>query len=291
MTQCSEQQKKIRKDCNPKKEKEAGIHGLFGARGNEDKDKGNNDRCKNKSLYNFLKRMKVFSTNVKLNKRFWFTFIIGVFILSFKYGTQKTLKSNIIMGFFSVFLAMFVGYFIHMLSHHISFVELYNDSLNQSKYIPKSVHKINKSFLKYTFDFHDLIHHDSSINKSHTNILIEGIQNLIFEGGLIILFYLYFKIKLVLNNETYSINPYVVLFWMILYTSVHLINYRLVHPNSHIAHHMDYYKNLSLTDLFDLIFGSKYDENEIQDLDHFTINAVFSVLGIIIVKELFDLFG
>ena len=124
MTQCSEQQKKIRKDCNPKKEKEAGIHGLFGARGNEDKDKGNNDRCRNKSLYNFLKRMKVFSTNVKLNKRFWFTFIIGVFILSFKYGTQKTLKSNIIMGFFSVFLAMFVGYFIHMLSHHISFVEL-----------------------------------------------------------------------------------------------------------------------------------------------------------------------
>ena len=101
---------------------------------------------------------------------------------------------------------------------------------------------------------------------------------------------MYFKIKLVLNNETYSINPYVVLFWMILYTTVHLINYRLVHPNSHIAHHMDYYKNLSLTDLFDLIFGSKYDENEIQDLDHFTINAVFSVLGIIIVKELFDLF-
>ena len=93
--------------------------------------------------------MKVFSTNVKLNKRFWFTFIIGVFILSFKYGTQKTLKSNIIMGFFSVFLAMFVGYFIHMLSHHISFVELYNDSLNQSKYIPKSV--LNYVKMYHTF--------------------------------------------------------------------------------------------------------------------------------------------
>ena len=290
MTLCSEQQKKIRKDCNPKKEKEAGIHGLFGARGNKYKDKGNKDTCKNKCLYNFLKRMRIFSTNIKINKRFWLSFISGILILSFKYGTQKTLKANVIMGIFSAFLAMFLGYIIHLVSHHVSFVELYNDTLNQSKYVSNSVHEINKSLIKYTLDFHDLIHHDSSINKSYLNVLMEGIQNLLFEGGVIILFFLYFQIKLVLNNEAYTINPYVVLFWMFLYTTVHLINYRLVHPNSHISHHMNYYKNLSLTDFFDLVFGSKYDENEIQDLDHFTINVVFSVLGIIIGKELFDLF-
>ena len=50
---CSEQQKKIRENCNPKNKKESGIHGLFGAKGNENLDKGWKDNYKNKFWYNF----------------------------------------------------------------------------------------------------------------------------------------------------------------------------------------------------------------------------------------------
>ena len=33
-------------------------------------------------------------------------------------------------------------------------------------------------------------------------------------------------------------------------------------------------KNLYLTDMFDLIFDTKYDKKNIQDLNHFIINVV-----------------
>ena len=36
---------------------------------------------------------------------------------------------------------------------------------------------------------------------------------------------------------------------------------------------MDYYKNLSLTDMFDLIFNTKYDKTKIQTTS-FIINTV-----------------
>ena len=62
---------------------------------------------------------------------------------------------------------------------------------------------------------------------------------------------------------------------MLLYATVHLINYLdLFIQKIIIAHHMDYYKNLSLTDMFDLIFNTKYDKTKIQDLNHFIINVV-----------------
>ena len=78
--------------------------------------------------------------------------------------------------------------------------------------------------------------------------------------------------------------------WIILYATVHLINYRVVHPNSHISHHMDYYKNLSLTDMFDLMFNTKYDKTEIQDLNHFTINTVLITILLYFSKDICNVF-
>ena len=103
---------------------------------------------------------------------------------------------------------------------------------------------------------------------------MEAIQNILLEGGLWAIASIILGLGIKIFDETYKLNVVTMLLWMLLYASVHLINYRLVHPNSHIAHHMDYYKNLSLTDMFDLIFDTKYDKKNIQNLNHFIINVV-----------------
>ena len=48
---------------------------------------------------------------------------------------------------------------------------------------------------------------------------------------------------------------------------------------------MDYYKNLSLTDVFDLFFGTKYNKEDIQDLKHFTFNVIVICILIIFLKS------
>jgi len=83
-------------------------------------------------------------------------------------------------------------------------------------------------------------------------------------------------------------NMMIMLLWILVYTSVHLINYRIVHPNSHIAHHMDYYTNLSLTDFFDLLFDTSHDKNNIQDINHFTINVLVITFLLYISKNVLE---
>ena len=270
---CSKQQKSIRKKCNPKNEKEAGIHGLYGAKGSDFVDNGKDDPHKNKGLYNFLSRMKVFRKNLQENVLFWTTYSIAIIILSIKYGEQSSILKNIFMGFVSALLGMSTGYMAHYLSHKISFKKLYNDSVDPD-YFSENTHTKIKRIIDYTLDFHDIIHHNSSINKYWYNILMEAIQNILLEGGLWAIASVILGLEIKIFDETYKLNVVTMLLWMLLYASVHLINYRLVHPNSHIAHHMDYYKNLSLTDMFDLIFDTKYDKKNIQDLNHFIINVV-----------------
>ena len=277
------------KDKNTNKySKTIGIHGLSNTKGNNDIDNGLEDKYKNKIFYNLLNRLTYFCKNVKKNIIFWTSFIVSILVLSILYGNQSSAVKNILSGFISIILAMLIGYVVHLISHLMDYEKLYDDFIDSNKIfnmIPESIHKFMKLIIRYTFNFHDVIHHNSNINKKWYNILIEGIQNMIMEGVGLIIFSLFTNFGLKLGAEMYKLNHSTILLWSLLYTTVHLINYRIVHPNSHINHHKDYYKNLSLTDLFDILFGTKYDKNDIQDLKHFTINVLIIFILIIFLKS------
>tara|TARA_B100001093_G_scaffold497337_1_gene544148 strand:+ start:197 stop:1312 length:1116 start_codon:yes stop_codon:yes gene_type:complete len=285
----SEQQKKMRKNCNPNKEKKAGIHGLFGAKGNVNLDNGLEDKYKNTVWYKFLDRMKYFGKNLKKNMVFWISFATAILTISILYGVQSNFLKNSLIGFISVMVAMLVGYVVHLIAHLMEYEEVYDDFVNYNKNFlgkfPESFHKFIKILIRYTLGFHDVIHHNSSINKKWYNIIIEGIQNLFMEGGFLIVLSILTDFGIKLGKEIYKLNHSVILLWALLYTTVHLINYRVVHPNAHINHHMDYYKNLSLTDFFDLFFGTKYNKEDIQDLKHFTFNVIVICILIIFLKS------
>ena len=283
------QQKKMRKNCNPNNEKEAGIHGLFGAKGNVNLDDGLRDKYKNTVWYNFLDRMKYFGKNLKKNMVFWISFAVAIIIISILYGGQSNFLKNSLTGCISVMVAMLIGYVVHLIAHLMDYEKAYDDLVNNNKNFlgkfSESFHKFIKILIRYTFGFHDVIHHNSSINKKWYNIIIEGIQNLFMEGGFLIVFSILTDFGIKLGKEIYKLNHSVILLWALLYTTVHLINYRIVHPNAHINHHMDYYKNLSLTDFFDLFFGTKYNKEDIQDLKHFTFNVIVICILIIFLKS------
>ena len=279
----------MRKNCNPNNEKEAGIHGLFGAKGNEKLDEGLKDKYKNTVWYNFLDRMKYFGKNLKKNMVFWIIFSTAILTISILYGRQSNFINNSLTGFTSVVSAMLLGYVVHLIAHLMDYEEAYDHLVDYNKKFlgkfSESFHKFIKILIRYTFGFHDIIHHNSSINKKWYNIILEGIQNLFMEGGFLIMFSILTDFGIKLGKEIYKFNHSVILLWALLYTTVHLINYRIVHPNAHINHHMNYYKNLSLTDFFDLFFGTKYNKENIQDLNHFTFNLIVICILIFFLKS------
>lgn len=258
---------------------------------NENNENKENDSKKNKVLYELFERLSYFKKNLKQNCIFWIFFAISIVILSLLYGKQSTPYRNIKMGIFSIFIAMLSGYNVHMLSHMIDHCKLYDDLINSEysftiggKYL-EVFHKLIKFILTYTYDFHDVIHHDSSINRKWYNIFIEGFQNVWLEGVWIIILSNYFNFGINCCGEVYKFNHSIILFWAIVYVTGHLINYRIYDPNAHTMHHKNYFTNLSLTDFYDLVFNTKHDVKDIQDIRHFKYNIVISLLVIIFLKS------
>jgi hypothetical protein len=126
-------------------------------------------------------------------------------------------------------------------------------------------------FLCKMFDFHNEIHHDTTINKNLDNKIYEFITNFITQSGLLLLFILFTK----------YLNYYVCFLWGMFYATVHMINYDILKPQSHKNHHINIEKNYDIL-LWDTIMNSKYDYNDIiEDVNHCSYNIV--ILTILIV--------
>jgi hypothetical protein len=113
-------------------------------------------------------------------------------------------------------------------------------------------------------DFHRNTHHDSSVNKQPTNLLWEGLNNLVAQG-LFILF-----VSWVVRN----MNMWIVVLWAFLYSTAHNINYEvLMKSKTHGIHHNRLYVNYGI-DIYDIIFNTKYDYNDIENYNHYSINLI-----------------
>jgi hypothetical protein len=142
----------------------------------------------------------------------------------------------------------------------------------------------------YIFDFHDKIHHDSSINKKPLFIFIEFIQNLMMEGGYIIIFALLTNFRLNIWNYTFQFNKAIILMWGLFYATVHHINYPILHilglsddSHTHVQHHLYPTTNYGI-DIMDIIFNTKYDLKNIEYFNHASINVIIITFIILYFK-------
>ena len=139
------------------------------------------------------------------------------------------------------------------------------------------LNKIVENFIYYTCDFHDKIHHDTSVNKEPMNLIIEFIQNFLMEGGFLILLSYWSNFSIGINKFKFKFNRAVLLLWGLLYATVHNINYIILGCDQHVKHHINPKTNYGI-DVLDILFDTKYDIYNIENINHGAINVVVITL-------------
>lgn len=204
--------------------------------------------------------------SVKQNYIFYIALLICVY--AFTKCTHN--KSNLFLSIFSLFFITFYGYFIHLVSHYMGtkvsdLYKTYDNMFTRNKIL----NWIAVKAIDFG-EFHAKTHHDTEINKSWKNITLEIINNIVSQGGIIII------LKIFLS----FIDNRVILLWALFYATVHNINYNIVKPLTHQQHHLNDRTNYGI-DIWDIIIGSKYDWDEIETHNHTAINII--IIGAVIV--------
>lgn len=223
-----------------------------------------------------FKNSKVLWESIKQNWIFWVTALICIFILTF-FNSKNNSYINSLITFL---IAMLLGWYIHYLSHAYDLLCIYKSADNRIiNYIKsnKKMNRIMETIIYYSCDFHDKIHHDTSINKKPLNWFMEFFQNLLMEGGGLILFAQWCNFSINIKDFKFKLNKAVLLLWGLLYASVHNINYILLGCDQHTKHHIDPKTNYGI-DTLDILFDTKYDINNIENINHGAINMIVITL-------------
>lgn len=245
----------------------------------------------------------------KLNSIFYITLLITVTVFSIKYGTENKLSTRIISGIITIILSATIGWYVHYLSHTINYRKLYSIFLKYSSKLSNGLSdKLFNSYIKDTmyfisdnFDFHSIIHHNPKLNKIWYNRIIETLQNLV--SITIPVWYAAYKYKFnfSINNTQYFLNKTIPVFWGLLYTTNHNINYFKIQPKVHEEHHIydtskdkayhtskQLIPNLGWPDTLDFIFNTKYKTNIVENFNHAAYNIIILTVIIIFIKSKFS---
>ena len=214
--------------------------------------------------------------SLKTNKYFYIVLLVSLSL----YCRYK--NTSFVFSLASFIFVTFLGYLTHMISHSINMNKIFKLLENKTYF---TTNKYTKKMIKKTcdfIDFHDKIHHDTSINKKPINIFYEVLNNFLIQGGLIYAVYL---------GSRY-IEPEMFLLWAFMYTTIHHVNYSIINSAEHKAHHANKFTNYGL-DIWDVVFNTKptvkkdgKDQitEEIEDFNHIIFNLI---IGLAILYVLF----
>lgn len=139
-------------------------------------------------------------------------------------------------------------------------------------------------FHKYssTFGIIHQNHHNNTNNATIYDKITEFILNFILFGGVIWLFPITYIQNL---TDFYLFNPYVILVWSIVYTSYHSFNYHIFKTNEiHREHHENLECNYG-PEWFDIIFGTKCDGSDIEDMNSAIFNIIIVSIGVLCLQD------
>ena len=137
----------------------------------------------------------------------------------------------------SVFFVSLTGYALHRIAHTIKYAETFERL---------STGRTMRAILSH-MDFHSGVHHDERESRKLSNTLIEMYQNLLSQG-----------LGQVAMNAWWwggALNNWIMAMWAVLYTSAHLINFRVRPASVHELHHRHPSTNFEPY-LYDLLFDT-----------------------------------
>jgi hypothetical protein len=207
------------------------------------------------------KSLAMLLKNIEINYPFYIVSLCCLYFLSL-----KTKKDYFITVLSFIFISGF-GYFVHWCSHAIPWTELYSQ---QDNFFSQNIYsdQIIRCFLNF-MEFHDVIHHDSSINKQFHNIFLEAVNNSVTQGLLFVFVAIIIK----------QVDLWACVLWALLYATFHNINYNFLGFHSskislaHRNHHIDPTINFGI-DIWDIIFNTKYPDEEPENYNHYGINLI-----------------
>lgn len=237
--------------------------------------------------------------SLKVNYIFWITFLMCIIYLSINYGDQKSGNIiKIISGVLTAFACIIVGWMVHKMAHTIDYTNTFTIIYNEYfSFLPKWCKKIIDVLCFYA-DFHTKVHHNPKVNKIWYNLLIEFIQNIIIItiGPLYVSSII--KLKIVLFSSYFIPNNIIIIFWGLIYATVHIINYNIIESKEHISHHnQDLSKNKAYNkennkvynygiDILDILFDTKYEnDNSVENINHYAYNCIILLIIIIFIDK------
>ena len=143
-------------------------------------------------------------------------------------------------------------------------------------------HHMSHYDIFYPFSCAHLYHHNHNNFFSH---FIQIIIEFIFILSPITIKYV---LKYILSFDIKLFETYHIIFIYLFYTTVHNINYSVLHVNDvHEYHHFNPLKNAG-PDICDILFNTKHDpENKIENTDHFIPNIIFSFIIVFVLKYIY----
>lgn len=181
----------------------------------------------------------------KLNLVYNLTILVACIILG-------SLTNDIYRALFTGILLYFWAYFIHVLAHKLP------SYINPHKY-----------------------HHMHHINDKWWAILIELLVNLFGSGGLSLLL---INVLLEKKMKIKILNNYTLLYTALLYSTFHMINYHYLNVSTHNFHH-EFTKFNYGPDIIDILFNTKINNDEIENMNHGILNSVVILMIILLVYD------
>lgn len=195
---------------------------------------------------------------------FYITLVFSLYMISiFK-------NKSLILLLFSIIIISFIGYMVHVIAHIVRFTTIYekmDNVITRNKYTNILGKKICS-----IIDFHSKTHHNASENKKPMNLLYEFVHNIFMEGVLFII------LRGIANLVDYRI----ALLWAFFYATVHIINYSILKPVTHMQHHANPKTNYGI-DIWDIILGTKSNMKCIENHSHASINLILITIVILLV--------
>ena len=121
-------------------------------------------------------------------------------------------------------------------------------------------------------------HHDPQYSQTPWGVFIETYTNVIGSGGLSLIPY---NIAVKLLTGIKVLNNYTILFFSLLYTTFHMINYHYLDVKTHIDHHEDISLNFG-PDVLDVMFQTKKNHEEYEDMNHAIVNNIGMLLVVVL---------
>ena len=130
----------------------------------------------------------------------------------------------------------------------------------------------------YPINIFHKVHHNDDINHTFFGRTLEWIVNFLQIGGLLLI-----PLNRLLENKTglRLFNEYIIVFYSLVYTTHHMINYHLLEVDTHIRHHKNVNTNYG-PDYMDVLLGTKQHNSTFEDMRESILNTLLSAMVVIV---------